>query len=105
MCPTDHPKVRVFISHGGLLGTIEAAYAGVPMVGIPMFGDQPMNIKAIADNKMGIRLNYGDISKDRVLTAIRTVLDEPRYAAHCILNCCTLRRQEVFPVFINNHAF
>jgi len=85
LCPTDHPKVRVFISHGGLLGTIEAAYAGVPMVGIPMYGDQLTNIKAIIDNKMGISLNYGDISKDRVLTAVRTVLDEPRYAAHCIL--------------------
>jgi UDP:flavonoid glycosyltransferase YjiC (YdhE family) len=48
------------------------------MVGIPMFGDQPTNVKTIADNKMGIGLNYGDISKDRVLTAIRTVLDEPR---------------------------
>jgi glucuronosyltransferase len=85
LCPTDHPKVRVFISHGGLLGAIEAAYAGVPMVGIPIFGDQPTNMKAIADNKMGITLNYGDISKDTVLKAIRTVLDEPRYAAHCVL--------------------
>jgi glucuronosyltransferase len=72
----------VFISHGGLLGTIEAAYAGVPMVGIPIFGDQPMNIKAIVENKMGISLNYGDISKDSVLKGIRTVLDEPRYALH-----------------------
>jgi glucuronosyltransferase len=85
LSPTDHPKVRVFISHGGLLSAIEAAHTGVPMVGIPMFGDQPTNMKAIADNKMGIRLNYGDISKDTVLKAIRTVLDDPRYAAHCIL--------------------
>jgi UDP:flavonoid glycosyltransferase YjiC (YdhE family) len=55
------------------------------MVGIPVFADQPTNIKAIADNKMAISLNYGDINKDRLLTAIRTVLDDPRYAAHCIL--------------------
>jgi len=64
---------------------IEAAYAGVPMLGIPMFADQPANIKVMADNKMGISLNYGDINKDRVLTALRTVLDEPRYRAHCML--------------------
>jgi glucuronosyltransferase len=68
----------VFVSHGGLLGTIEAVYAGVPMVGIPMFGDQPMNIRAIVDGKMAVSVNYKDISKENILKAIRTVSDEPR---------------------------
>jgi glucuronosyltransferase len=68
----------VFVSHGGLLGTIEAVYASVPMVGIPMFGDQPTNIKAIVDGKMGVSVNYRDISKENILKAIRTVLDQPR---------------------------
>jgi UDP:flavonoid glycosyltransferase YjiC (YdhE family) len=48
------------------------------MVGIPMFGDQPMNVKAIVDSKMGISVNYKDISKENILKAIRTVLDQPR---------------------------
>jgi UDP:flavonoid glycosyltransferase YjiC (YdhE family) len=67
------------------------------MVGIPIFGDQPINIKAIADNKMGVSLNYRDISKDRVLTAIRAVLDEPRYAAHCILKLLHPKAKESCP--------
>ncbi|PNF35836.1 UDP-glucuronosyltransferase 2B1 [Cryptotermes secundus] len=75
----NHPNVRVFVSHGGLLGTIETVYAGVPMVGIPMFADQPMNIKAIVDFKMGVSINYKDISKENILKAVRTVLDEPSY--------------------------
>lgn len=29
-----HPKVRVFLTHGGLLGSSEAAYCGVPVVSI-----------------------------------------------------------------------
>ena len=91
------------MSHGGLLGTIEAAYAGVPMVGIPMFGDQPMNIKAMADNKMGISLNYGDISKDSLLKAIRTVLDEPRYALHCKLKLLQYGKKKA-AMFIKHHA-
>lgn len=70
--------MRVFVTHGGLLGTIEAVYAGVPMVGIPMFGDQPMNIRAIVDGKIGVSVDYKDISKGNILKAIRTVLDEPR---------------------------
>lgn len=37
---TGHPKVRVFMSHGGLLGSSETAYCGVPVVATPMYGDQ-----------------------------------------------------------------
>lgn len=35
-----HPNVRVFVSHGGLLGSSEAAHCGVPVITTPMFGDQ-----------------------------------------------------------------
>lgn len=35
-----HPNVKVFLTHGGLLGSSEAAYCGTPVVATPMFGDQ-----------------------------------------------------------------
>jgi hypothetical protein len=41
-----HPNVKLFITHGGLLSTTEAAYAAVPVLGIPVFGDQKVNMRA-----------------------------------------------------------
>lgn len=35
-----HPNVKLFITHGGLLGTTEAIAEGIPVLGIPIFGDQ-----------------------------------------------------------------
>lgn len=34
----------MFITHGGTNGIYKAIYNGVPMVGIPMFADQPDNM-------------------------------------------------------------
>ncbi|KAK7891041.1 hypothetical protein WMY93_023004 [Mugilogobius chulae] len=36
-----HPKTRVFVTHGGTNGLQEAIYHGVPILGIPLFFDQP----------------------------------------------------------------
>jgi hypothetical protein len=39
-----HPKVRAFMTHGGRNSLEESAYHGVPIVGVPLFGDQHDNL-------------------------------------------------------------
>ncbi|CAH1985004.1 unnamed protein product [Acanthoscelides obtectus] len=72
----SHPNVKAFISHGGLLGTIEGVHSGTPIVVIPQFGDQHTNAKAIQASGGGVILNYRDITEQTIYEALKTVLDE-----------------------------
>ncbi|CAH2090413.1 unnamed protein product [Euphydryas editha] len=70
-----HPKVLVFYSHCGLLGTTEAIYNGVPVLGMPIYGDQPTNAAAIEQSGLGVQLNFDLLTKDYLLEKLKTVLD------------------------------
>jgi UDP:flavonoid glycosyltransferase YjiC (YdhE family) len=60
------------------MGTMEAVYSGVPMVAIPLFGDQFHNVKTFEDQGILVRLDYTSITKEKVLMALREVLENPR---------------------------
>lgn len=71
-----HPNVKVFMTHGGLLGSTEAAYCGVPVVVTPMFADQYHNAATLVERGMGTILHLKDITENTVYSAITTVLDK-----------------------------
>ncbi|KAJ4448921.1 hypothetical protein ANN_00313 [Periplaneta americana] len=74
-----HPNVRVFITHGGNLGTQEAIYAGVPMVGIPIMADQPINVKNYVSKGVAVQLDYDSITTENVLKTVNKVLHDSSY--------------------------
>uniref|UniRef100_A0A336KCF6 UDP-glucuronosyltransferase n=1 Tax=Culicoides sonorensis TaxID=179676 RepID=A0A336KCF6_CULSO len=74
-----HPKVRLFMSHGGLLGSSEAAYCGVPAVVTPMYGDQFMNAAAIVNRGMGVLLRFPEMTTENIVNALKKAL-EPEMA-------------------------
>ncbi|XP_063220952.1 UDP-glycosyltransferase UGT5-like [Bacillus rossius redtenbacheri] len=76
----SHPNVKAFVTHGGLMGTMEAAYFGVPMVAIPLFGDQFFNVRSYVEKGIAVKLDYGAINKNTVMTALKTVLENSSYA-------------------------
>lgn len=73
MC-TGHPNVKAFISHGGLLGTIEAVHCGVPIIVMPHFGDQHTNAKAIETSGGGVILRMSEVTEDTLYKALKKVL-------------------------------
>ncbi|KAK4876034.1 hypothetical protein RN001_012456 [Aquatica leii] len=70
-----HPNIRVFITHGGLLSITEAIYFGVPIVGIPIFADQPLNVKLAEESGFGVGISYESLNKDNLKNAINSILN------------------------------
>ncbi|XP_049486529.1 UDP-glucuronosyltransferase 2A1 isoform X4 [Panthera uncia] len=74
-----HPQTKAFITHGGTNGIYEAIYHGVPMVGVPMFADQPDNIAHMKAKGAAVEVNINTMTSEDLLNALRTVINEPSY--------------------------
>ncbi|XP_042070910.1 UDP-glucuronosyltransferase 2A2 isoform X3 [Haplochromis burtoni] len=74
-----HPKARAFITHGGTNGIYEAIYHGVPMVGIPMFADQPDNMVHMKEKGAAVILNLNFMTSEGLRDAINTVINYKSY--------------------------
>ncbi|XP_024101798.1 UDP-glucuronosyltransferase 2B4 isoform X3 [Pongo abelii] len=74
-----HPKTRAFITHGGANGVYEAIYHGIPMVGVPLFADQPDNIAHMKAKGAAVSLDFNTMSSTDLLNALKTVINDPLY--------------------------
>ncbi|XP_068831803.1 UDP-glucuronosyltransferase 2B4-like isoform X6 [Capricornis sumatraensis] len=74
-----HPKTKAFITHGGSNGIYEAIYHGIPMVGLPLFADQPHNIVHMTAKGAAIRLDLETMSTEDLLNALKEVINNPFY--------------------------
>jgi glucuronosyltransferase len=68
----------MFISHCGRLSMIEAAYKGVPVVGVPIMIDQNPNLQLLISKNVAVKLDFLTLTKESVLAAVRTILDNDR---------------------------
>lgn len=67
--------MKAFISHGGLLGTMEAVHSGTPMVIMPQFGDQHTNAQAMLKAGGGVVLYMSEATEESIYEALKTVLE------------------------------
>lgn len=77
-----HPAVGCFMTHAGWNSTTEGLSAGVPMVAVPQWSDQPVNAKYIEDVwGVGVRVRPdkdGVVRKEEVERCLREVMDGDR---------------------------
>lgn len=73
-----HANTRAFLSHGGLNSIYEAMYHGVPVVGVPLFGDHYDTMTRVAAKGMGIMLHWKYMSEEDLYTALTSVITDSR---------------------------
>lgn len=73
------PACDAFITHCGFNSTRESLYAGVPMVGLPMFAEQPSNAARITEIGAGLAFTIEGVTVPLLHEAVSRVLEEPSF--------------------------
>jgi MGT family glycosyltransferase len=82
------PQIQVlgacdlFITHGGFNGTKESLRLGIPLVVIPIGGDQPYTAERVEALGLGRAVSPEERDPAIIRSRIREVLAEPRYRAN-----------------------
>ncbi|XP_071667442.1 UDP-glucuronosyltransferase 1A1-like isoform X5 [Patagioenas fasciata] len=74
-----HPKTRAFITHGGSHGIYEGICNAVPMVLMPLFGDQMDNAKRVESRGAGLTLNVLEMTSQDISAALKAVINDKKY--------------------------
>ncbi|MEQ2290158.1 hypothetical protein AMECASPLE_000652 [Ameca splendens] len=74
-----HAKTKAFITHGGTNGIYEAIYHGVPMLGIPVFGDQPDNLVHVEAKGAAVTVSLNVMTAESLRDAVNTVINNKSY--------------------------
>ncbi|KAI6196355.1 UDP-glucuronosyltransferase [Aphelenchoides besseyi] len=92
-----HPSMKVFITHGGANSLSESSYAGVPMIGIPLFGDQNRNTINIEERGLGLRLTKDKINKEAIVDALRQLIYDDKFKKNAIKLSKMIRAKPLTP--------
>ncbi|XP_015513251.1 UDP-glycosyltransferase UGT5 [Neodiprion lecontei] len=74
-----HSNLKVFIYQGGLQSTEEAIHHGVPLIGLPVFADQDMQVDKMVSLGVAKRLEITRITRQSLLEAIHAIALDSSY--------------------------
>lgn len=89
--------VDLAIVHGGNNTITECSYYGVPMIVLPLFGDQTDNAQRVEDLKLGRRLNAHDCNSQQLLGAINDILNDKELTQKCKMLGKQMRQRDEAP--------
>jgi UDP:flavonoid glycosyltransferase YjiC (YdhE family) len=72
-----HNNTKLFITHCGANGQFEGLYNAVPMIAMPLFGDQPYNAIRGQYKGIGIHMDILEFTPDELVAKIEHVINGP----------------------------
>ena len=73
----------LFVTHAGFGGVREALTAGVPMVALPLFAEQPANAQRLTELGLGVTTDPYEADTATIAVACQKVLGDPSYRFTC----------------------
>uniref|UniRef100_A0A0K0E2X9 glucuronosyltransferase n=1 Tax=Strongyloides stercoralis TaxID=6248 RepID=A0A0K0E2X9_STRER len=73
-------KTKLIITHCGYNSVQESILAGIPMICIPLFGDQPKNARLVERHRFGVYLGKSSINVDNIVKSINLIIQDNSYA-------------------------
>ncbi|ALC45679.1 Ugt86De, partial [Drosophila busckii] len=92
-----HANVKLFITHGGLLSTIESIHHGKPLLGLPFFYDQFLNVERAKRAGFGLGLEHATMTAEQFKSSIVRLLSEPQFADTAAAMSARYRDQPMSP--------
>ncbi|XP_072220591.1 UDP-glucuronosyltransferase 1A1-like [Leuresthes tenuis] len=74
-----HPGARAFITHAGSHGLFEGLCHAVPIVMMPLNGDQPDNAQKIMSRGAGVVLDITSVTTEEIIQGLNEVINDTRY--------------------------
>ncbi|XP_037337309.2 UDP-glucuronosyltransferase 3A1-like [Pungitius pungitius] len=79
-----HKKARVFVTHGGQNSLFQAVYHAVPVLGIPLFGDQFDNMVRATTKGLGLTIKPTHITRELLSSTIQTLTQDIRFKSSAL---------------------
>jgi glucuronosyltransferase len=66
------------ITHGGSVSGHESAHFGIPVVAIPVFGEQLLRAERTHRDHFGVKLEIRNVTRESLLWAMDEAMNSPR---------------------------
>ncbi|XP_044242906.2 UDP-glucuronosyltransferase 3A2-like [Ursus arctos] len=73
------PNIHLPVTNGGQNSLMESIHHDVPLVGIPLFSDQPGNLLRVEAKNMGVSILIEQLKAETLALKIKQVMGDKRY--------------------------
>jgi UDP:flavonoid glycosyltransferase YjiC (YdhE family) len=94
----SHEKAKLLITHCGFSSVQEAVLAGVPIIGFPIYADQPQTAAKFVGKGFGLQLDLRSVSVEELVNTIEEITTTPSYKTKVKKASAILKSERVPPV-------